>query len=83
MSRQTRAGSATRVVGVRATDGERAEWLRCAKGAGQPLSDWLRSLANHEARGTAIKVQNRRPTSVSTLSPPARSSSSKKTRSRR
>lgn len=60
MSRQTRAGASTSVVGVRATSAERSEWLRCAKGAGQSLSDWLRSLANNEARETAVRVINRR-----------------------
>ena len=56
MSRHPRAGSAGKLVGIRATDDERREWNRCARGAGQSLSDWLRSLANNEVRETAIRI---------------------------
>ena len=80
MSRALRAGSGTHVVGVRATDAERSLWERCAKGAGQSLSDWMRSLANHTARETAV-ASDRRRSSISRFSPPARTSSSKKRRS--
>lgn len=49
MSRPPRAGSAGKLVGIRATDDERREWERRARVAGQSLSDWLRSLANDKA----------------------------------
>lgn len=50
------AGSAGKLVGIRATDDERREWKQCARDAGQSLSDWLRSLANNEVRETAIRI---------------------------
>ncbi len=60
MSRPPRAGVAAKPVTIRATADERSCWERCAKGAGLSLSEWLRSLANHEARETLNKVNARR-----------------------
>jgi len=56
MSRHPRAGSAGKLVGIRANDDERREWKRCAKGAGQSLSGWLRALANNEVREMTIRT---------------------------
>ena len=60
MSRAPRAGSAGSPVTIRATTDERTAWECCAKGAGQSLSDWIRSLANNEARESAIRVAGRK-----------------------
>ena len=54
MSLHPRAGSAGKLAGLRATDDERRG--RCARGAGQSLSDWLCSLANNEAREATIRI---------------------------
>lgn len=50
MSRPLRAGSAGKPVTIRATDGERANWLRATAAEGQAtLSAWIVKTLNNQA----------------------------------
>ena len=49
MSRQPRAGTAGKLVGIRASDVERSRWEAAAKHAGADLSGWLRQAADELA----------------------------------
>lgn len=57
MSRQPRAGTAGKLVGIRATDVERAAWERAAKAEGcATLSAWIVKALNRRAAHPAAKA---------------------------
>lgn len=49
MSRQPRAGTAGKLVGIRATDAERERWSVVADWSELPLSGWARAVLNRKA----------------------------------
>ena len=60
MSRQSRAGSETRVVGIRATGAERKLWERAARAVKAPtLSDAIRPAITEWATGVLARKERR------------------------
>lgn len=61
MSRAPRAGTAGKLVGIRATDAERAAWERAAKAEGcATLSAWVVKTLNARAARVVPKVPSAR-----------------------
>lgn len=61
MSRQPRAGTAGKLVGIRATDAERAAWEHAAKAEGcATLSAWVILALNERAAHPAAKAKSGR-----------------------
>jgi len=50
------SGKPSRTVGIRATDDERAAWLRAADASGLKLTDWARRSLNQVAARAAAKI---------------------------
>ena len=58
MSRKPRAGTAGKLVGIRATDTERAAWERAAKAEGcATLSAWIVKALNRRAALPVAKAR--------------------------
>ena len=61
MSRQPRAGTAGKLVGIRVTDAERATWERTAKAEDCPtLSAWIVKTLNRRVAHPSVQSRKRR-----------------------